>query len=72
MSLRTIRALVAGSTQSGVIIEKLDLIASHPNNLEENQTLATAILELVQNDSSLSNSYKSMLESELAKLIALS
>ena len=66
VATRVIESLVSSTNPNhNTIIEKLESIKSHPNNLKENKTLASEILALIKDDTSLEDKYKLLIRSQL-------
>lgn len=67
LAIQLIRNLIPDhSNNAQAIHEKLDLIASHPLNTEENRKLGEEILVLIQNDSSIEDKYKLHIKNQLS------
>ena len=70
VATRVIESLISTENPDRwVIIEKLEMIKSHPGNLELNKWLGSEILELVKNDSSIEDRYKLIIRSQLQVII---
>lgn len=66
MAIKLIRDLVPNdSPNAAAINERLDKIASHPNNIEENRKLGNEILAMVQKDANMKDAYKISIRNQL-------
>lgn len=70
VATKVIESLIpATSTNRTTIIEKVEAIKSHPDNLTLNKELGKSILEMVQSDSTIDEKYKLMIKSQLQIIV---
>ncbi len=70
VAIKVIESLIpVTSTNHATIIEKIEAIKSHPDNLTLNKELGKSILEMVQKDSTIDEKYKLMIRSQLSIIV---
>ncbi len=70
VATKVIQSLIpVDSPNHAAIIEKVEAIKSHPDNLSLNKELGKSILEMVQTDDTIEEKYKLMIKNQLSIIV---